>query len=249
MKSGNRLSEITFEQKVAGWLIHIFTTTGAYVGVLALYATYLQCYVKALVLMGVSTMIDALDGWFARRVEIKLAVPQIDGALLDNIVDYLNYTIVPTFFLIVVPLVPLSWCFFCVLVIVISSAYQFTQADAKTPDHFFKGFPSYWNIVVFYLYLWGMSQTINMLIVLFLGILSFVPIKFIHLMRLEYVTDSKFLQGLMFLQAWVWGAATLGLLWTYPLPNYFLVSVSISCAVIYVLASLYRTWFPLVPEN
>ncbi len=61
---------------------------------------------------------------------------------------------VPTFFLLVVPLTPDAWCLPCVAAIIFSSAYQFTQVDAKTEDHFFKGFPSYWNIVIF-IYFFG----------------------------------------------------------------------------------------------
>ena len=32
----------------------------------------------------------------------------------------------------------------------VASCYQFCRTDAKTDDHFFLGFPSYWNIVAFY---------------------------------------------------------------------------------------------------
>ena len=34
----------------------------------------------------------------------------------------------------------------------LASGYGFCQTDAKTADHFFKGFPSYWNVVVLYLF-------------------------------------------------------------------------------------------------
>ena len=38
------------------------------------------------------------------------------------------------------------------LVPLLASAYGFCQVEAKTDDHYFLGFPSYWNIVAFYLY-------------------------------------------------------------------------------------------------
>ena len=36
---------------------------------------------------------------------------------------------------------------------VFSSAYQFCQVG-ETDDHYFKGWPSYWNIVALYLFCW-----------------------------------------------------------------------------------------------
>ena len=43
----------------------------------------------------------------------------------------------------------------------LSSGYGFNREDAKTSDHFFTGFPSYWNIVVFYLFVMHASQMVN----------------------------------------------------------------------------------------
>src|SRR3990167_9832868 len=144
-------------QRYIGWGIHAFTATGACIGLLSLLAIYEHHFVQALWLMSAAILIDAVDGMFARMIKIKQVVPEIDGALLDNIVDFVNYTIVPCFFLLVTHLLPAYWRMLCVMAITFSSAYQFTQVDAKTTDHFFKGFPSYWNIAVFYLFFWQMS--------------------------------------------------------------------------------------------
>jgi phosphatidylcholine synthase len=203
----------SFRHRLAGWLVHALTASGAYVGLLALLAIYDRKWVLAFWLMAITILIDAVDGLFARWIKIKLAVPRIDGALLDNIVDFFTYTIVPAFFLLVTPLVPETWRFPCVLFIVLSSCYQFTQIDAKTEDHFFKGFPSYWNIVVFYLFFWQMSPQLNLSILLLLSILSFVPIKYVYPSRLDYLADSNLLRFAMLLATILWGAATAGLLW------------------------------------
>jgi phosphatidylcholine synthase len=192
-------------------------------------------------------LIDAVDGVFARVVKIKLAVPQIDGALLDNIVDFFTYTMVPAFFLLVTPLLPMHWCVICVMAITFSSAYQFTQLDAKTSDHFFKGFPSYWNIVVFYLYFWQMDNWINLGILLTLAVLSFVPIKYVYPSRLDYLKHNKILRYGMVVATVLWGFATAGLLWVYPESSIPLVIVSMGYLILYVAISLYRTWVPLSP--
>lgn len=236
-------------RRLAGWLVHGFTASGAYVGLLALLATYRHQWVLALFLMGITIVIDAVDGFLARLIKIKHVIPTIDGALLDNIVDFLNYVIVPSFFLLVNPLLPVGFCYLAVLIVTISSAYQFTQIDAKTDDHFFKGFPSYWNIVTFYLFFWQMDPWINLTILLVLSGLSFVPIKYVYPTRLEYLTHSIFLRTIILTATWVWGAATFGLMWTYPHSSPILTSLSMGYLIFYTIMSLYRTWVPLARKG
>jgi phosphatidylcholine synthase len=236
---------ITKSQRFVGWLIHAFTASGAFVGLLALYAIYQHNFLLALWFMGGAIFIDAVDGMLARMAKIKEVVPEIDGTLLDNIVDFFNYTLVPCFFLLVTDLLPPHWRIACVLVITFSSAYQFTQIDAKTSDHFFKGFPSYWNIAVFYLFFWQMSNTSNVIILLSLAILSFIPIKYVYPSRLDYLTNNKILRFGMVVITVLWGISTSGLLWLYPQSNHILVAISLGYAIFYLCLSLYRTWVPL----
>ncbi len=246
MKQNNNFQRISLKQSIAGWLVHALTASGAYVGILALSAIYHQNYILALWLMCGAILIDAVDGMFARMINIKVAVPKIDGALLDNIVDFFNYTIVPAFFLLVSNLIPEEWRQVCVILIVLSSAYQFTQVDAKTSDHFFLGFPSYWNIAVFYLFFWQMSAWTNLVILMTLSVLSFVPIKYVYPSRMDYLSESNLPRLAMLFATLCWGASTIGLLWIYPRSNPILVSISMGYMILYVGISLYRTWIPIV---
>lgn len=239
------ISGVHFKQRFAGWLIHIFTASGAYVGLLALLAIFEQKPLTAFWLMFIAVVIDAVDGMLARAVKIKLAVPEVDGALLDNIVDFFNYTIVPSFFILIMPLVPEAWRYVSVLAVTLSSAYQFTQVDAKTSDHFFKGFPSYWNIVIFYLFFSQTSQLTNLMVILSLAILSFVPIKYVYPSRLDFLTHNKVLRFAMLLLTIIWGIATAGLLYVYPQTNHLFVGISMGYIILYIAISLYRTWVPL----
>jgi phosphatidylcholine synthase len=247
LKDYNDSIVVSWKRRCLGWLIHAFTASGAFIGLMALVAIYEQEFLSAFWLMFTCILIDAVDGMFARGVKIELAVPQINGALLDNIVDFFTYTIVPAFFLLVTPLIPHAWRYVCVMAITFASAYQFTQLDAKTSDHFFKGFPSYWNIVVFYLYFWQMNEWMNLTILLGLAILSFVPIKYVYPSRLDYLTHNPVLRFGMLLATILWGAATAGLLWVYPETNGLMVFVSMGYLILYVGISLYRTWIPLDP--
>lgn len=228
-----------------GWMVHAFTASGACIGMLSLLAIYDGRYMLALWLMIAAICVDSVDGMFARMVKIKDVVPEIDGALLDNIVDFVNYTIVPCFFLLVSGMLPDTWRVLCVIAIIFASSYQFTQCDAKTSDHFFKGFPSYWNIAVIYLFFWQMSPMTNMIILLVLSVLSFVPIKYVYPSRLDYLTNNRYMRYGMILITVMWAAATSGLLWLYPRTSHLLVGVSLGYVLVYMAISLYRTWVPL----
>ncbi len=87
----------------------------------------------------------------ARRFRVKETIPWFDGALLDNIVDYLTYVFAPVVLLWTTDYLPdgaLGWV--VAALPLLASSYQFCRVDAKTDDHFFLGFPSYWNVVAFY---------------------------------------------------------------------------------------------------
>ena len=136
---------------VAAWLVHVYTATGVALALLIVMAAWDGDTVRALWLGLVALIVDGTDGMLARRLHVKRVVPWFDGAMLDNIVDYLTYAFVPMVLLwstgylgngtsaTVLGIIPLM-----------ASAYQFCRVDAKTEDHLFLGFPSYWNIVAFY---------------------------------------------------------------------------------------------------
>jgi len=127
-----------------------------------------------------ATFVDSTDGVVARALQVKERLPNFDGAKLDDIIDYLMYAFIPALVVWQADMVPSP--FPICAAIVLSSAYGFAQADAKvaSTDHFFTGFPSYWNIVVGYLYLLQLSQRTNAIILVTLAVLVFVPIRYVY---------------------------------------------------------------------
>src|SRR5215813_11561538 len=77
-------------------------------------------------------------------------------------------------------LLPAGWALPVVALMVIASGYGFSQTAAKTADYFFTGFPSYWNIVAFYLYALGWPLAVNAVVVVLFSIGVFVPIRYIY---------------------------------------------------------------------
>ncbi len=234
-------------QYLAAWAVHIFTASGACIGVFTLAKIYQQEYIFALWLMALTVFIDAVDGTFARLSQVKTVLPKIDGALLDNIVDYLNYVITPCFFLLVKPdMLPPNYAALIIAAITITSAYQFCQDDAKTPDHFFKGFPCYWNIAVFYMFIFDTSMAFNAILLVVFCVLIFVPVKYVYPSRLDYLTDSKLLKILMHCCSAIYGVSSACLLIYYPNTNNIWLSLSLGYIAMYLLLSFYRTYSPMI---
>ena len=118
----------------------------------------------------------------------------------------------------------------------LASAYQFCQADAKTPDHYFLGFPSYWNVTVLYLLALRLPQAWNLGIVLILVVLVFVPIKYI------YVTRTIPWRRLTLVLTMLWSGMMLFILWQLPEPHQTFVLLSLGYVVYYAGASLWLTY-------
>ncbi|MBA2651573.1 MAG: CDP-alcohol phosphatidyltransferase family protein [Tatlockia sp.] len=235
---------------LVAWAVHAFTASAACFGILTLISIYQHDYVQALWFMAIAVVIDAVDGTLARLVRVKSVLPNIDGALLDNIVDYLNYVITPCFFLFVKSdMLPPHFLLVIIIAITITSSYQFCQADAKTADHFFKGFPCYWNIAVFYMFIFDTSMYTNALILSVLCILIFVPIKYVYPSRLDYLTESTPLKIMMHSFSLIYGISSAVILWNYPHRDSFWLALSIGYIVMYLSLSLFRTCSPMIKSR
>jgi len=232
-------------QRMLAWSVHLITASGAVFGLFALHAIHEENWLIAFWLMGAAVLVDGIDGTLARLFKTKTLASRVDGAMLDNIVDFLNYVIVPGFFLIEAELLPPLVRLPLAGLIALCSAYQFCQVDAKTDDHFFKGFPSYWNIVVFYLFLWQLQPLYNALILAFLCVLVFLPIKYIYPSRMEYLSERQILRTGMLGLTLLWGVGSSWLLFQYPRPQHQVTIFLIAYMILYIGASIYRQIVPL----
>src|ERR671916_27132 len=135
----------------AGAAVHLYTASGTVLGLLIVLAAFEGDAVAALWLGLVALVVDGTDGMLARRMRVKETIPWFDGARLDDIVDYLTYAFAPVVLLWTTGSLPdgvLGWV--VAALPLLASSYQFCRVDAKTDDHTFLGFPSYWNVVAFY---------------------------------------------------------------------------------------------------
>ena len=210
MESGVSSKNDSRPHLFGAWFVHLYTASGACLGFLALTRVFYNQYREAFFWLGAAIVVDATDGLLARRADVSRRLPHFNGAKLDDIVDYLTYVVVPACVVWNALLVPDQWAWPVVAAMLLSSAYGFNRDDAKTADHFFTGFPSYWNLVVFYLYLAQAPEAVNGAILLILAALVFVPIRYIYPSRTpEYHTLTNILGA-------VWGLQMIAMLWLMP---------------------------------
>jgi phosphatidylcholine synthase len=218
---------------ILAWFVHLYTASGAVVGFFTVLCLEQANFKDAFLLMALAVFIDASDGALARAARVKELIPWFDGDMLDAIVDYFNYVIVPCLFLLRADLLPPADARWLAALPLFASAYGFCQKDAKTADYFFLGFPSYWNIVVFYLYVLKTPLWINAFLIIALSILVFVPIKYIYPSRSPRFRASVNLLG------GLWGIAVLWTIFKLPEPPRILLFASLLFPAYYTALSLW----------
>lgn len=215
--------------------VHVFTATGVVAGFLALDSIVNEQWQMVFLWMGIALLIDMVDGTVARAMHVKEILPNFDGGLLDNLIDYFNYVIIPAVLLYNAHLMPEGWELWGAVIITMSSAYQFCQTDAKTQDHYFKGFPSYWNITVIYFMFLGLDPLINFGIIVLLGIMVFIPVKYI------YPSRTKEFRILNLVLTCIWGIAFVIMIFMFPNSPVHLVHASLIYIAYFFLVSFYIT--------
>jgi phosphatidylcholine synthase len=216
---------------VTAWLVHLYTASGAIFAFLSLNLVVRDRYRDAFFWLCLSVAVDATDGVLARRAKVASRLPWFDGRRLDDIVDYLTYVFVPVVIVWHASLVPAGWGIVVPCAMLLSSAYGFSREDAKTTDHFFTGFPSYWNIVVFYLYLARWSVLVNAALLLLFAILVFVPLHYV------YPSRTPVLRTLTIALSVVWGTLMMWMLWEMPAVSRWIFWISMVFPAYYAVLS------------
>ena len=172
-------------RSAAAVAVHAYTASGALLAWLALRSAWEHDPRTALLWLCVAVFVDATDGFAARAFDVRRHAAWIDGARLDDIVDYLTFVFVPLAILWEQQLLA-GWSgLAAVAAVLIASGLGFSNLHAKTLDHFFTGWPSYWNLIAVYALAWRWSSTTTTVVLLVLAILVFVPLKYVYPSRTE----------------------------------------------------------------
>jgi phosphatidylcholine synthase len=217
-------------RKIFAWAVHFYTALGlvAAAGIAVLLVRGgAESFRQAFILMITATVIDATDGWLARKARVEEFAPTFDGRRLDDLIDFHTYTTLPLLLIWRAEILPphLAWW---LLLPLLASAYGFSQAQAKTADHFFLGFPSYWNVVALYLYALAPPSWVSLSSIVVLALLTFVPARYL------YTTHGGRFSRLTNWFGIAWAVSLLVILLRLPDVTRWLVLISLSFPIYYL---------------
>lgn len=167
------------------FFVHLFTAIGSVCAMLAMLAAVEEKWGLMFLWLVIAFIVDGIDGPLARRYDVKKNAPQIDGVLMDLIIDYLTYVFIPAYALFKSGILPGWTGWVAIIVIVFASAIYFADTRMKTKDNSFAGFPGCWNMVVIVLFATDPNFWVTLGVVVALAVAMFTPLKFIHPVRTD----------------------------------------------------------------
>jgi phosphatidylcholine synthase len=195
---------------MSAWLVHLYTASGAVAAFFGITAVIAGRYRDAFLWMVVATIIDATDGVLARMAQVERRLPTVDGRRLDDIVDYLTFVVLPVLLLYHSGSLPNGWAGLVAAAVLLGSGLGFAATDAKTDDHYFTGFPSYWNIVALYLYALRLAPVMNGIVLMVLSAMVFWRLRYVYPTRTPLLRRTTLVLGA------VWGVMIVAIVLTLP---------------------------------
>src|SRR5438034_9960126 len=169
--------------RARAFAVHVFTAAGAALALAALVYAVRGQWAAMFLCLGIALIVDGVDGTIARWLKVAEVLPRWSGDVLDLVVDFVTYVFVPAFAISAGGLLPDLLAIPAAIVIVMTSALYFADRQMKTKDNYFRGFPTLWNIVAFYLFVLKLPPWVAAATVAMLAILTFAPFKFVHPVR------------------------------------------------------------------
>ena len=205
-------------RRLRAYSVHVLTASGVVLALLSIGELFSSQPDLRWVFgyLGAAIIIDAVDGSLAREWDVLTYAASTEGHTLDDLVDYLTFTFIP-----LVVVWQMNWLVgpttLWIAAALMASLFGFSHADAKqTETGFFRGFPSYWNLVAYHI---GLIVTafpehgplLMTGLVITLAILTVVPIQVLYPTRTPRPWRRPVLWG-----AVVWALLLAAMLPTYP---------------------------------
>jgi len=224
--------------EIRAFSVHILTASGSFLAFLGVVAAAEMRFVDMFWWLGLALLVDGIDGPIARKVRVKEVLPNWSGDTLDNIIDYVTYVLLPAFALYQSGMIGEPWSFVAAGLIVVSSAIYYADMGMKTDEYFFSGFPVVWNMLIFTLFVIDASATTALVVVLASVFLTFLPIHFLHPVRV------KRLRPLNLAVFFLWcGFGGYALLLHFNSPTWVVMGMIVSGLYLYVIGGVLQ-FFP-----
>lgn len=227
----------TLLQKTLAFGVHLFTATGIVAGFMAILAITEHEFKTAMLWLFVTLIIDGIDGTFARLFKVKEVLPNFNGSMIDAVIDFATYAIIPAYFIYEAPLLPEDYRLLGAAIILMVSAIYYGKEGMISNDYYFIGFPVMWNMVAFYLFfVIDISQWVNFILVVIFAIMHFIPIKFLYPSRTKKYRWLNIAVSALFIISNIW------IISIYEEKNIILSWISVACVGFYAWMGIYHTW-------
>ncbi len=228
------------QERLMGILVHLLTGFGIVAGFFALIAVMNNNQKEAFLWLGLAFLLDSIDGTLARKFNVKKNLPNIDGKMLDSIIDFFNYVIIPSIMIYWFRYVPDQFILLIPAILIFISIFSYVNLNILTNDNYYNGFPAIWNVIVLYFYIFGTSQNINLIFLILLILLKFSPLKCIHPLRVK-----KF-KSLSIFFAFIWFIMSIFLvvikdLNVNPVYELFLMFLWVISNIYFISVSIFKT--------
>lgn len=225
-----------FRSRFAAASVHVFTASGIVCALFAMLAVMERSWAAMFGWLALAFIIDGLDGIFARAADVKRRLPRFSGEQLDLVIDYVTYVFVPALALQQAGFLAGTAGLGLTALILVSSLYHFSDTASKMDDHCFVGFPAIWNIVAFYIFAFWPPPWVCAAIVLACVALTFVPMRWVHPLRVEK------LRWLTMAMTAIWSVAAFFVLWSGFADNVWWRAILAIVAIYGVALSVIWPW-------
>lgn len=172
-------------QRLAAFLVHTLTASGVIFGALSMLAAQSGDRLGCFGWLALAFLIDGADGYLARRLKISAVLPNIDGAALDLVVDYVTYVLAPVYAMHAFGVFPDALSLPLSGLILISALYTFARRDMKDGENDFAGFPAVWNLVAAGFVALHTGPWICAALAVALSLLTFTSLRVPHPLRVR----------------------------------------------------------------
>jgi phosphatidylcholine synthase len=227
----------TLFQKTCAWGVHVFTASGLLSAFMAIVSidqgNWRSCYLWLFLCF----VIDSLDGALARKFKVTEILPHMDGKTIDFVIDFATYAIIPAYFFYKADMASSAWMMPLLAIMLMSSALYYGKNGMVEDEQYFIGFPVLWNVVVFFqFFVINNNLTINVISVIIIGILHFIPLRYAYPSRSRKFFWSHLIVSVIAL------LATLTVLVNYPVANPILQSLCVAGAIYFMAFAVYDTF-------
>ncbi len=129
----------------------------------------------ALIWLMIAQVVDGIDGPLARGYDVVRHVPVLSGHTLDLVVDFTTCAFVPVIFAWQFELLPTPWDLPLLGLVLVTSVLWFSREDIETRDLWFRGFPTAWNLVFTFFWVFSFPGEVAVPVTFALCVMTLTP--------------------------------------------------------------------------